>query len=61
MDFTLFVVLRSLSTLSCAAGSIWLCANNTEGWGWFLLAAVLLGMFTISTTSTKSSWEGDEE
>lgn len=49
MNDTLLILLGNICSVSAVVGAIILALNNIEGWGWFLLIAVLT--FTTYSSS----------
>lgn len=52
------IVIRLLTALVLAVGSVYMAINGIEGWIWFIIGAIVLGTITIETTSKDK--ENDE-
>jgi hypothetical protein len=42
MKDPLIILIRNLPPVACVVGSILLALNDIEGWGWFIITALLL-------------------
>ena len=48
MENSLLVAFRLVAACICAIGAVLLALHGTDGWGWFLFVAFLLGEITVS-------------
>lgn len=45
----MFIIFRSLATISVIGGATFLAYHGKDGWGWLIFLAVILGAFSIKT------------
>lgn len=55
------LIVLNLSSVICVLAAVYLAVNESDAWGWFLLAAVVMvetsesGMFRVKVSSKKDS------
>jgi len=49
MKDLIFVLIMQIPTIILSGGAVWMGVNDVEGWGWMLLAALLI----LATTRVK--------
>ena len=45
------IILRTVATCVAIGGAIYLAYFGKDGWGWMIFLAIVLGSFTVRTTS----------
>ncbi len=46
-NITILIIFRLLAASIFAVGAVWLAHDGINGWGWCMVASILLGSVTI--------------
>jgi drug/metabolite transporter superfamily protein YnfA len=51
MKSVFLTLFANLASLACIVGAIWLALKDKTGWGWFLMAGVVLAVGAVTLGS----------